>query len=248
MVIDVNITARVAVQSVEVEPPPPPPTVIYDGWRWLHGVEGGRMPPLGMPEVVPPLETRALEMTQAIQLLSWNLMRHFCPPMEPKKWRAAHKHDRAMNNGDQNGYDGGIAHADWVNNLDLKATLPRYDKMQRGFGGTFFRAVDEGDRLRCDPGIHGIDATRALPSIETIVANNWFVYGVSIGVNDPARISHFPQAYYDGIGYPLVYPFIFDRPIYFRKDEAERWVGDTLPDPLRIYRTSTTVRKPQPDF
>lgn len=194
------------------------------------------MPPPSMPEVVPPIDVSALEMTEAIQRLSYSLMLRVNTNIPSKTWRNLHRHDKAMNNGTQNGYDGGTPHADYINNLDKTASLPRYDKQQRGFGGSFFTAVDMGDRVRCDPGIHGIDArvvTMANWDVkaEEAYQNGWYVTAVNIN-DDGTVISHFAQ----GMGGAVVYPFIFNRPIYFWKSDIERWESDSLPDPLKIYR------------
>lgn len=246
--------------------PTPPPTQTFEGYRWLHGVEGGRMPPPGMPEIVPPIEVHALEMTEVIHWLAYRLQQRFCPPYTGQRHRKAHTHDRAMTNKPQNGYDGGIRHRDYVNNRDLGSgiTNTNYDKMQRGFGGSFFRAVDEGDRLRCDPGVHGLHAgaikkylsdfgdpnnpaaaVAMLAYVDGLVnfciKEKWYVSAVSIGANDFADISYFPQAYIDGVQYPMVYPFLFDRPIYFRVEEAVTWKDTQLPNPLKIYKPVTSL-------
>jgi len=100
------------------------------------------MPPPGMPEVIPPIEVRALEMHRAIQLLAWEVLIQYCPVLTKNKYPKIHSKDRAMNNGDKNGYEGSIKHADWVNEENLTATNPRYDKMQRQMGGGFIRGVE----------------------------------------------------------------------------------------------------------
>ena len=128
--------------------PTPPPVRRYVGWRGLHETEGGRIPTQEIPSppaVIPPYNpTVALEMTESIQWMSYDLMKHFCDAASGQRWRILHRVGIAMNNGDANGYDGSIAHRDYVNGLDLKAVklngspdLPRYDKMQRTFQGSF---------------------------------------------------------------------------------------------------------------
>ena len=189
--------------------------------------EGGRTIPANMPSVIPPLETRALDMTQAVQRLSYDLMLYFAPMLAKTTWRNCHRYDKAMNNGAQNGFDGGTPHADYINNRDLTATLPRYDKMQRGFAGTFIRGVDIGTAIRVDPGIHAIDATRPLPGVQEIVERNWYV----IAINNTATPSHWAQ----GGGYPIVFPFIIDRAITFDKRFVKARSADYLPDPTKVY-------------
>ncbi len=206
----------------------------FVGWRGLHVKEGGRSVPPGMPAILNPIETRALNITRDMQLMSYELMLHFAPALPREKWRVLHRFDKAMTNGGQNGFDGvdalgrPVLHADYINNRDLTAPLPRYDKMQRSFQGSFIRGEAVGDELVCRPGVHGIDATRPMPSVAEIVANNWFIRAVTAG----EEVDNFPQ----GDGYPIVYPFIFDRPISFPLAWFERWDREYLPDPLRFYR------------
>jgi hypothetical protein len=228
------MTITIEINRLDVSVPPPP-SVTYDGYRWLHGAEGGRMPPLGKPEINPPYETRALEITEQMQYMILDLMKLFCLPITPQKIRNLHRYDKAMTNFPQNGFDGGIPHSDHWNKRDLTASLPRYDKMQRGFGGSFFRGIDEGELIKCVPGIHCIDAKAQMPSVKTIVDNVWYVVAVSTGVKDAAQIDPFPQGYIDGIMYPIVFPFIADRAIYFEKKNAARWVSDELPNVTRIF-------------
>jgi hypothetical protein len=243
---------------LEVSPP-----THYTGLRALHMVEGGREIPTGMPAIMPPIETVALPMTESIQRMSYALMLHFAPNLPPTKWRALHGYFLAMNNGAQNGFDGGVPHADFINGRDVTASLPRYDKMQRCFQGSFirgepgysvtqalrqaftlmrktvmaprsvmfrksFRALAQNNILRCRPDVHGIDATKPLPSIAEIVAKNWYVTAVTAG----NEIHNFPQ----GDGATIVYPFIFDREITFPLEWFEAWDENYLPNPLEFYR------------
>jgi len=233
----VRLASQFRVKFGSVPNPDPDPAKKYIGFRALHGVEGGRMPPAGMPEVVPPIEVKTLEMTKAVQTLAWKVLTHYCPPLPKKRFPKIHSYNRAMNNFPQNGYGGGIEHADWINLENTLASNPRYDKMQRMMGGSFMRGVDMGNgRIRVDPGVHAIDATKTLPSVQEVVDNQWVVFGVSIGASNFAQIDHFPQTYVNGVDYPCAFLFIIDRPIYFRRDEFDVWESDTLPDPTKIYK------------
>ena len=205
----------------------PPAPALYKGFRGLHVVEGGRDVPTGMPAILNPIETRALSMTEEIQRMSYALMQHFAPTLAKKKWRALHGHFLAMTNGEQNGFDGGTPHSDYINNVDIGTSLPRYDKMQRSFQGSFIRGDVVNGTLVCKPGIHGIDSTRPLPSINDIVSNNWYVTAVTAGTT----IHNFPQ----GDGQTIVYPFIFDRPISFPLQWFQVWERDYLPNPFEFY-------------
>lgn len=198
----------------------------YVGWRGLHLQEGGRGAPAGMPAVLPPVETRALEMTDDIQRMSYSLARHFAPSVDGSKWRSIHGDAVAMNNGGQNGF-GTSPHRDVINQVDLDASPPRYDKMQRTFAGTFIRGEVAGDVLVCNPGVHGIDANRPVPDVDEIIEKNWYVIACTSG----DRIWNFPQ----GGGNPVVYPFVFDRPISFPLQWFGKWERDYLPDHLTVY-------------
>ena len=205
-----------------------PPTTRYTGWRGLHMSEGGRVVAYpGAPAVIPPIETYALAMTRGIQLMSFALMLHLNPLITAKKWHALHGSAVAMNNGKQNGYNNDIPHVDFVSGIDVGASLPRYDKMQRTFQGTFITGTLEGDRIVCRPGVDGIDAMQPLPDVETIVRKNWYVVAVTAG----DVIYNFPQ----GLGAWVVYPFIFSKPISFEARYFQHWDRDYLPDPLKVY-------------
>lgn len=206
----------------------------YIGFRGLHILEGGRVPEAPkMPAVIPPIDQIALRMTREIQWMSYLLMQHFCPTLTPQIWTGVHKWDTAMNNGKQNGYDGGYPLRNYPKNENLDSDYwPSYDKMQRTFEGTFIRGELVGDRIICRPGIHGIDARAPLPTVETIVKNNWYVVAVNTGPDsNPGNVSHFSQ----GGEYPIVYPFIFDRDIAFPAAFFGEWRSNELPNPVQIY-------------
>lgn len=214
----------------------PPAESKYIGWRGKHSrlEAGAREIPYAMPSVIPPIDQIALTMTKEIQLMSFELMRYVNPAITPKIWRGLHQVYLCLNNKPQDGFDGGIPHRDYVNGIDLDAeTLPRYDKMQRTFQGTFIRGEAVGDRLVCTPGVHGIDARKlTFPPPAEIVARNWYVTAVSCGPErNPAGINHFAQ----GQGGLVVYPFIFDREISFPLSYFAKWESDALPNPLTVY-------------
>lgn len=209
-----------------------PPVTKYAGWRVLHKVEEGwQNTPAGMPEVMPAENPKSVAMTRWVQSMSFNLMTRLNSAITPALWRKIHGYKTAFNNFPQNGYDGGIPHADFINNLDLNMSLPNYDKT-RVCGGSFITGEAVSDRLVLRAGVHGIDADSPMPETQTIIEKHWFIYAVSTGVNDESRIDHFPQ----GRGGPVLIPLIFRGTITFPLACFERWEQDTLPDPLRIYK------------
>ena len=212
----------------------------YVGWRVLHKDEGGHpRTPNGMPEVIPPVVQRALDMTKEIQEMSFNLMKHFNKDITPKLWTNVHDGERAFTNfnGFGNGKQGGGPRANFITSSDLSAPLPRYDKMGRLCGGMFVRGVQQGNELVCTPGKHGIDANKPLPDIQTIVDNNWYFFAIvwyQAKGKKPGYVSHFPAG--KGSDGPVAIPFIFNMDVKFPIEYFEKWEADELPDSVKYYR------------
>lgn len=215
------------------------PIKMYIGWRGLHAeTEGGRKPAyVGAPAVIPDYYPVALLMTKDIQLMSFDLMRHFCSAITPERWRILHGYRTAMNNFPQNGFDGGTPHADFVNGLDLMASLPRYDKC-RTFQGSFITGRLEGSLIWCQPGVDGIDARSfryvpgtlaAAETLKQIIDRHW--YSIAICTGDPPF--HFRSQW--GSGCMIAYPFIMDRLVAFEARFFAPWNETFLPDPLKSY-------------
>lgn len=226
-----QVQVKIATRQTE---PQPNPSRRWVGWRGRHMYgEDGR--PAGVtasmpypPAVIPPATpTVALPMTREIQLMSYELMKQFCTGLTKTRWRTAHTWDFAMNNGGQNGYDGGTALADYVNNRDLDARLPRYDKMQRIFQGSFITGILNGNYITCRPGIDAIDSRRPLPPIQEILDRRWYVIATAVG-NPPFYV----RGHWGGY---LVYPFILDRDVSYESRFFVRWEEDYPPNPLTIY-------------
>lgn len=217
--------------GIPIVDPQSPPEKKYIGWRVLHKAEGGYDEnPLNMPSVIPPLNPEAVEMTEEIQQMSFALMKHFNPDITSKRWTAVHDHDRAFTN--KNGFGKKTApRRNFITSSNPGAPLPKYDKAQRLTGGQFVRGEVRGDKLVCIPGIHGIDANQPMPSIQTIVDNNWYMHAITL-FNKKTKVGHFPQ----GQGGPVVIPFIFAREIEFPLEYFENWESDELPDPLKMYK------------
>jgi hypothetical protein len=243
--------------------------VHYTGWRGLHWIQEGGRPVAyrGAPAVIPPIETVVLPMTRAIQLMSFALMQKINPFITAKKWHALHGHAVAMNNGDQNGYDGGILHVDYVEGTNLGATPPRYDKMQRTFGGTFIQgeigySVMQSIRDAVTLMRQMIFSPRRVmgtfrKSFSALAQNNVIhclpgVHGIDATKPLPDTQTIIKNNWYviavtagdeiynfpQGQGGWVVYPFIFDRPISFQLGFFHRWDRDYLPDPLKTYALS----------
>jgi hypothetical protein len=216
-------------------------TARYTGWRFLHMKEGGYPNPAGMPIVRPSLNAPPVDMTEAVQLLSFKMNAHN-PLFTGDKWRSVHNERIAFTNED--GFDGENPRRDYVNRRDLSAVTdagtPALPKLKKAIvcGGNFIRGDVVGNTLVCTPGIHGIDANKPLPSVEEILAKHWYFIATTGG---PDRIFNFPQ----GEGMPVRMPYFLREPVAYEmtgeKDGVrfvmfERWDRDTLPDPLVMYR------------
>ena len=207
----------------------------YDGWRVLHYAEGGYdATPLNMPEVIPPIDQIGLPMTREIQQMSFDLMKHFNPAITKKLWTNVHHGDRAFTN--HNGFGskamgkwGLSSRANFITGEDTQNKLPKYDKMGRVCGGMFIRGTVQGGFLVCQPGIHGIDANKPMPDMQTIIDKNWYFFAIT---RYKTSVGHFPQ----GKGGPVAIPFIFDREIKFPISLFEKWEADELPNQLKFYR------------
>lgn len=209
------------------------PAPKYKGWRVMHIHENplnwpNDTPP-GMPEVMPSLHPRTVDMTKDIQWMSYRLMKYLNPAITNVDWTRVHDHDRAFTN--FNGFDKpGDPRANFILNQNTAEALPKYDK-ERLCGGTFVMGEPIGSALVMRAGVHGIDADSPMPDTATIIAKHWFTYAVSVNT-DYTKISHFPQ----GDGGAVAIPIIFRGTITYNLNCFERWESDTLPDPLKFYR------------
>jgi hypothetical protein len=200
----------------------------YTGWRVLHKAEGGyEKTPLNMPEVIPPENPVALPMTEDIQKMSFELMQDFNKAITAELWTKVHRHDKAFNN--FNGFEkDGEPRANFITKKNLSSPLPKYDKMGRLCGGMFVRGIVQGNKLVFQPGIHGIDANKPMPSLQTIKDKNWYFFAVDF---HEKGVGHFPQ----GKGGPVAIPFIFDREIRFPLRYFVPWDDDELPEATKLY-------------
>lgn len=82
------------------------------------------------------------------------------------------------------------------------------------------------------PGTDAIDSTRPISNTETwaevILFNHWYFHAVA---RSGDRINNFPQ----GGGKPVLIAFFLPKPAMYSLSWFERWVGQELPDPLKIY-------------
>jgi hypothetical protein len=163
-------------------------------------------------------------MTREIQLLSYEINKHN-DSFTGGNWRAVYGNKRAFTNG--TGYDEpGEPRADHVNGLNVNDPLP---KLQDAIicGGMFIRGEVVGTDLVCTPGIHAIDANKPMPTVEEVIARNW--YFTAVTQND-GHIYNFPQ----GHGLPVLIPYILRETARYPIQWFQAWNRDYLPDPLKI--------------
>jgi hypothetical protein len=93
----------------------------------------------------------------------------------------------------------------------------------------FIRGVVYGDKLVCRPGIHAVDALSPMPSIDEVMEKNWYFTATTWS---GSSVNNFPQ----GRGLPVLIPYILRTAVEYPLAWFERWTGEDLPEPLRIYR------------
>lgn len=209
-----------------------PNTFKYDGWRVLHGAEGGYNNPTGMPAVRPAYDAEIpVQMTEAVQLMSYALNGG---RITKAKWRALYGSTVAFTNNQS--WPEKVCR-DYVNRLDLNAVNeygnPSLPKLLKGIicGGMFVRGEkitdDKGTWLLVTPGIGAIDARKPIPDLDTILKNNWYFQGTTSGDKVYNLLPSDGQA--------KLIPYLLMEPTRYPFEWFERWKSNELPDPMRIY-------------
>ena len=214
--------------SIQFGTQAPPSPVVYLGWRCLHNAEGGyQSDPNNMPCVRPSFDAPSIEFTQPMQSLSWELV-SWNPNVTRNRWKAIHADTTAITNG--NGFfNDNDPRRDYVNGEDLDAAKnPRLMKAII-FAGMFGKWDRIGSELWAVPGVHGIDARKPMPTVEEVLAKNWY-YVATTGT--ATTVAHFPQ----GGGLPVILPYFLIEPVSYPLAWFERWERPYLPDPLTFYR------------
>lgn len=207
------------------------PAPHYSGYRALYDCEGGRLAPTTPnPRVVPSLNYAGVDFTEAMQLLSWELMQRTNPSITKKQWRAVYAGGRAFTN--QNGFDMVDRNgnplpprADFVNRLDTTADLPRLMKGIICQGNFYHGEMVSGDFV-ITPGRGAIDTTKALPDVQTVLNNNWY-FAATTGA--AGSYSNFPQ----GGGGPVAIPLFLSSAANYTGAWFASWNSDVLPNVLK---------------
>ena len=198
----------------------------------LHMAEGGDEHENGAPAVHPAINASPVEFTEPMQHLSYDVMRRFGPNITPQQWTRVFADTTAVTNQqgaiEIQGFGNFTPRKNYITGEDVnnpQAVLPKLMKALL-FSGTLIRADLSGGILRLVPGVHAVDATRAMPSVETVIANNWYTYAVSA---DNQAATHFIA------GTPTAIVYFLKEPVTFPFAWFERWDREVLPNPTQFY-------------
>lgn len=199
----------------------------YNGFRVLHAAEGGYLHELGKPAVHPSFNARPIEFTESRQRLSYNIN---AGRITPAQWTRIYDDEAALTN--NQGFGGITPRRNYITGEDLNSVhedgTPAYPKLLKAiiFSGTFIRGIKGNGLLTCVPGIHGIDTNKPLPSIETILQNNWYTLAVSA---DLKAATHFVP------GTLTIIPYFLREIVTYPIEWFVEWRSNSLPDPLKFY-------------
>jgi len=202
---------------------------LVTGYRCKHKNEPGAPdnPTDGMPEVRPSNWGNGIDFGYRLQQLSWELMQWGNSTITPKQWRAVYKHDVAFTN--YQGFDKpGDPRADFINGQDVGAELPKLMKVTI-CGGSLYQGLISDSIFTLVPGVHGIDATKPIPDMSTVVNNGWYFSAVTWHSGN--KIADFPQ----GNGGRVLIPLVLSVPVSYPLAWFQKWEADAPPDPLRYY-------------
>jgi hypothetical protein len=206
---------------------PKPPAVRYAGYRCLHMAEGGYAHEPNAPAVHPSVNAPPIEFTEPMQRLSYDVMRRFGPNITPTQWTRVFDNNAALTN--NQGFGGTPPRRNYITGEAVSNPNSELPKLMKAilFSGTFIHADVVGSLLRLVPGVHAVDATKPMPSAETVVANNWYTFAVSA---DMQAASHFIA------GTPTAVVYFLREAVTFPAAWFERWERDVLPNPTTFYR------------
>ena len=226
----------VKIDSKQVDPKPVP--IRYVGHRCLlPGEPGGMINPLNMPIVRPSLpNSRPIPFTKPMQLLARDLQLHFNKTITDKQFTSTYGEYVAFTNGA--GFNGKVPRANYITGTNLSYALP---KLQKAIfcGGNFIRGHKQGTSLLAVPGIDGIDCNKSMPSLQTVLDNQWYFFATTL-YKSFTSYGHFPQ----GNGGPVAIPYFLRETVSYPASWFTPWNSTyVLPNPIQGYLTSTLVEK-----
>jgi hypothetical protein len=208
---------------------PAPTQTRFVGHRCLHMAEGGYTHESNAPAVHPSVNAPPIDFTEPMQRLSYDVMRRFGSNITPTQWTRVFDNNAALTN--NQGFGGTPPRRNYITGESVNNSNSELPKLLKAilFSGTFVRAEVAGSLLRLVPGVHAVDATKPMPSVETVVANNWCTFAVSA---DMQAASHFIA------GTPTAVVYFLREPVTFPLSWFERWERDVLPNPTQFYRSA----------
>lgn len=199
--------ASVWTGSVRLMTEPIPPRFV--GWRCLHAAEGGPSNPVGMPNVRRSRNVASVPFSDALQELSYELMVRMNPSISHNEW--------------MNVFDSGTA---FCNRHGVETNQPM---LMDGIicAGMFTTAQPEGTDLVMYPGIHAIDISAPLPTVDEILERGWYFVG-NTGRGAHGAF-HLPQ----GDQAPVYILYALREAARYPRAWFARWDSDRRPDALR---------------
>jgi hypothetical protein len=199
----------------------------FVGHRCIHMAEGGYTHEPNAPAVHPSVNAPPIEFTEPMQRLSYEVMRRFGPNVTPTQWTRVFDNNAALTN--NQGFGGTPPRRNYITGEAVNNPNSELPKLMKAilFSGTFIRGDVVGSSLRLVPGVHGVDARAPMPSVDTVIANNWYTFAVSA---DMQAASHFIA------GTPTAVVYFLREAVTFPKEWFERWERDVLPNPTTFYR------------
>jgi hypothetical protein len=242
----IDVLSDGAIKSSEAVPVPDPLPlpegvtlwrVLQDQELWKKGIldrrnsEGVWYWRMGLPEVFTFDGSHMTYMRRWLQELAFALN----PGMLPKGFRTLYDVRRAFTNG--TGFDtihtpgsaDYLARADYINDLDLDHSDPRFDK-SRVCGGALLAGKVSGDWLEVDT----LKINQPV-TLEWLLARPWLYFtATTVSRNstpDQELVGNFPQ---NG-GRACWVPLVTTTPVRYPLQYLQRWVAPELPSPYTIY-------------
>lgn len=200
----------------------PPPDPVIKEYIGLYRSEGGNDHAWEQPAVIPSQwngikDSFGVPFTEAMQWLSWEISQYFNDVMTSNNWASVWSGDQWGTNG--NGWDNenepNDQRRDFVNDRYEGYPLP---KVMDGvvFAGSIYRMKSYNGHLWSVPGVTGIDCNKAMPTVETVVHNGWFMRCMINGRKGPYDFAQ-------GQGKPVFVPYFLIKETSYTPSHFSLW-------------------------
>jgi hypothetical protein len=163
-------------------------------FKVLHDIQYQKIWRTNVPEVFHFDQNAATKLTKAWQ----ELIMKMNPGMTGRGFRSLLRYDRAFTNFTGFDYPKHSPRADFINEIDVDAQLPYFDKC-RICGGAVVRGVLNGNTLT----VETLDGSKPPPTVAYVMSKPW-LYFKAITVKEDGSNSNFPQNGGKPIYIPLV--------------------------------------------